>query len=286
MNWSCLTLIASSLYILLSFTLYYAIDLKNALGSRDWLLNTEGIYFYFHYTPFFFQHYGRDGGFAEVAQWLLLATAIVISLYFAGREFINRKLSSFLLIFGLGMMLMLLEDAGELRHFFMSYIQWAAGESDQGLYGTAFEGVFFVLLGGLPVYAFWRYGSVLCDYGKAYWYILVGIVSHAIAASLSFVGTAFEMTLEVDLYSKMGEWFREYSLVIGGKELRIVWDNWDANNWLYQTNFYLMDSFVEENIELLGNAFFLAGLLTFISLYTVPLNATVTSDGESKLEIK
>jgi hypothetical protein len=112
------------------------------------------VYFYFHYTPFFFQHYGRDGGFAEVVQWLLLAIAIVISLYFAGREFTNRKLSSFLLIFGLGMMLMLLEDAGELRHVFMSYIQWAAGESEQGLFGTAFEAGFFVLLGGLPVYAF------------------------------------------------------------------------------------------------------------------------------------
>jgi hypothetical protein len=236
------------------------------------LLNTEGVYFYFHYTPFFFQHYGRDGGFAEVVQWLLLAVAIVISLSYSGRAFMNRTLSLFLLIFGLGMILMLLEDAGELRHFFMSYIQWAAGEPEQGLFGTAFEAGFFVLLGGLPVYALWKYGGALYDYGKAYWYVLAGIISHAIAASLSFVGTAFEMTFEVDVYSKMGEWFREYSIGIGGEELRIIWDTWDANNWLYQTNFYLMDSFIEENIELLGNAFFLAGVLTFVSIYRASEN--------------
>ncbi|HMO77575.1 MAG TPA: hypothetical protein PKA42_00260 [Candidatus Paceibacterota bacterium] len=283
-NASKIVLVFSSVYIGLSFVLYYAIDLKNLFGLRDWLLNTEGVYFYFTYTPFFFQHYGRDGGFAEVVQWLLLALAIAISLYYAGKTSANKKLSAFLLIFGLGMMLMLLEDAGELRHIFMSYIQWAAGEADQGLYGTAFEAIFFVILGGLPVYAFWRYGSSVLDYGKTYLYVLLGIISHAIAAGLSFVGTAFQMTVDVDVYSKMGELFREYSIRIGGEELRLIWDTWDAENWLYQTNFYLMDSFVEENIELLGNAFFLAALLSFAAICSKSNDKTQEKTTESNVK--
>jgi len=268
MNWSRITLVATSLYISLSFILYYVIDLRNFFGLRDWLLQTKGVYFYFHYTPFFFQHYGRDGGFAEVVQWLLLAVAIIISLYYAGRVFTKKRLSMFLLLFSLGMMLMLLEDAGELRHVFMSYVQWWAGEPDQGLYGTAFEAVFFVILGGLPIYALWRYGDSVREYGNTYIYVLLGIISHAIAAGLSFVGTAFQMTMDVDVYSKMGELYREYSIKIGGEELRLIWDTWDAENWLYQTNFYLMDSFIEENIELLGNAFFLAAMFSFVYIYS------------------
>jgi len=257
----------TSSYIALSFLLYYLIDLTNTWGARDWLLQTSGVYFYFTYVPFFFQHYGRDGGFAEVVQWGLLAVAVAYSLYYAGLTTRDFKISRFWLLFGIGMMLMLLEDAGEVRHWMMSYVQWAAGEPDQGLWGTTFEGIFFIIVGGLPVYAWWRYRKTIRSHGRVYWYVLWGIIAHATAASLSFVGTAFQKTLDVDVYTIMGVWFREYSLRIGDDELRTVWDTWDAENWLYQTDFYLMDSFVEENIELIGNAFFLAAALSVSQYY-------------------
>jgi hypothetical protein len=264
-----LILYGSSVFIGLSFVLYYIIDLKNYWGARDWLFSTEGVYFYFTYTPFFFQHYGRDGGFAEIVQWGLLAVAVLLALFYAGKLFdTNRLVAKFWLIFGVGMMLMLLEDAGEMRHLFMSYIQWAAGEPDQGLVGTLFEGVYFVILGGLPVYAFIRYREEIRTHGRVFWFVLLGILSHAMAASLSFIGTAFQMTIDTDIYSVMGDWFKFASLRLADPEVADLWNAWDAENWLYQVDFYLMDSFVEENIEILGNAFFLAAAVSVFALYT------------------
>jgi len=264
-----LVLFLASSFVALSFLIYYLVDLRNVLGIRDILLNTSGVYFYFHYVPFFFQHYGRDGGFAEVIQWFLLAVTIVLAIFFAGRYFDHKRtLSKFWLLMGIGFMLMLLEDAGEVRHLFMSYVQWAADEPDQGIVGTAVEGIFFIILGGLPIYALWRYGQVVKECGRVYLYMLLGIVAHAVAASLSFVGTAFQMTLDKDIYSLMGEKFKQLSLFVGTEDLAVIWDTWDAENWLYQVDFYLMDSFFEENIELLGNAFFLAAALAFYIWHT------------------
>jgi len=268
--WPEWILFGAGAYIALSFLLYYLIDLKNTWGTRDWLFSTEGIYFYFTYTPFFFQHYGRDGGFAEVVQWGLLAITILLAAYYAGRLSLHQaRASTFWAIIALGFMFMLLEDAGEVRHWMMSYVQWAAGEPDQGLVGTAFEGVVFLILGGIPIYGIWKYGNAVRAHARVWIYMVAGIIAHAVAASLSFIGTAFQMTVDTDIYSVMGDAFKEWSLRIADPEVRALWNTWDKENWLYQVDFYLMDSFVEENIELLGNAFFLAAAVSAYSLYRV-----------------
>jgi len=267
-TWPTWVLFGTTSYITLSFLFYYLIDLRNTWGARDWLFSTEGVYFYFTYTPFFFQHYGRDGGFAEVVQWGLLATTILLAAYYAGRLSLEHaRVSTFWAIMALGFMLMLLEDAGEVRHWLMSYVQWAAGEPDQGMVGTAFEGIIFLILGGIPIYGLWRYGNAIRAHGRVRLYMLAGIMSHAVAASLSFIGTAFQMTVDTDIYTVMGDTFKEWSLRIADPEVRELWNTWDAENWLYQVDFYLMDSFVEENIELLGNAFFLAAALSVYAYY-------------------
>jgi hypothetical protein len=267
-NLANLVLLGTSAYIFLSFLVFYLVDLRNAFGLRDILLDTSGVYFYFTYVPFFFQHYGRDGGFAEVAQWILLAGTIILAAFYAGKfSGVQKLVSRFWMVMALGFTLMLLEDAGEIRHLFMSYVQWMAGEPDQGLYGTLFEGICFLILGGLPIYALWKYGHSIRKHGKVFIYMLLGIIAHAVAASLSFVGTAFQMTIDTDVYSLMGEKFKQGSLYLGTSDLPEIWDAWDANNWLYQVDFYLMDSFVEENIELLGNAFFLAAAVSVYGMY-------------------
>ena len=261
-------LYGSGAYITLSFVLYYLIDLRNVFGSRDFLFSSEGVYFYFTYTPFFFQHYGRNGGFAEVVQWSLLAGVVVLALFYAGKWFDReRQLAYFWLLFGLGALFMLLEDAGDVRHFFMSYVQWMAGEPDQGLWGTLFEGVYFIFLGSLPLIAFFYFRNIIKQQGKVYIYMLWGIILHAIAATASFVGTAFQMTLERDIYTILGDGFKALSLSVADPEVATLWQQWDSQNWLYQVDFYLMDSFFEENLELLGNAFFLAATLSVFSIY-------------------
>lgn len=257
-----LIIIGSGAFIAISFLLYYLIDLRNTWGLRDWLFSVDRVYFYFTYTPFFFQHYGRNSGFVELAQWGLLATAIVLTALLAGRVYEkSHELSRFFILMTVAFTLILIEDAGDVRHMMMSYVQLAAGEPDQGVVGTAFEGLYFAVLGGIPLYALIRYGKTIREYSKAWWYVIAGFVAHATAASLSFVGTAFQMLLERDLYTIMGEKLVTFSYKLGTPDLPEIWEAWNAGNWILQIGFFLMDSLIEENIELLGNAFLVAGML-------------------------
>ena len=258
-----LVIIGSLLFVKLSLLLFYFIDLRNAFGIRDWLFGIDRVYFYFTYTPFFFQHYGRNSGFAELLQWSFLATAIALAFYLAGvLRAQHRQLSQLCLLLGIGFVLMLVEDAGDIRHMLMSYVQLAAGEPDQGVYGTLFEAGYFAILGGIPLYALIRYGKALRTYGKAFWYMVAGFVAYATAASLSFVGTAFQMLLDRDVYTIMGDGLVRLSYRLGDAALPGLWESWNSGNWLYQVGFFLMDSLVEENIEILAGACIVAALLS------------------------
>jgi len=256
-------ILTSSLFVILSFVLFYLIDLRNAWGLRDWLFSIDRVYFYFTYTPFFFQHYGRNSGFAELFQWGLLATGIIMTALLAGRLYEkSRSLSRFFILMTIALTLILIEDAGDVRHMAMSYVQLAADEPDQGIFGTAFEGLYFAILGGIPLYALIKYGKELLDYKRAWWYTIIGFILHATAASLSFIGTAFQMLLERDVYTIMGDWLVALSYKLGTADLPDIWEAWNAGNWILQIGFFLMDSLIEENIELLGNAFLVAGTIT------------------------
>jgi hypothetical protein len=255
-------ILLSVVYITLSFILFYLIDLRNAFGLRDWLFSVDRVYFYFSYTPFFFQHYGRNSGFAEVVQWGLLGSGIVIAALLAGRLYEKtKKLSRFFLLMTVALILILIEDAGDVRHMMMSYVQLAANEPDQGIIGTLFEGIYFAILGGIPLYAFLKYGRFLQEITKAWWYMIAGFVAHALAASLSFIGTAFQMLLERDLYTIMGDSLVNVSYKLGTQDLQMIWEQWNNENWILQIGFFLMDSLIEENIELIGNAFIIASMI-------------------------
>jgi len=152
----------SVLIVLFSFGIFYLIDLRNIFGLRDALFNLNYEYFFFTYYPFFFQHWGRNGGFVEILQWLLLAGSVIMAAFSAGKlHFKNKKFFRFWAILSVAFCLMLLEDAGEIRHVFMSYIQAMAGEIDQGIIGTLAEFVYFLILGFLPLYALIRYWKIL-----------------------------------------------------------------------------------------------------------------------------
>ena len=256
-------IVSALLLVLISFVLFYLIDLRNLWGIRDWMFSLERVYFYFSYTPFFFQHYGRNSGFAEIAQWGLLASAVSIAFWLAGAARPSRpKLAHLGFLLGIGFVLMLAEDAGNIRHTLMSYVQLAAGEPDQGVVGTLFEAAYFSILGGIPLYAMIKYGSVLREYGRAFTYMITGFIFYAVAAGLSFAGTAFQMLLDRDLYTILGDAMVRLSFRLGDANLPALWESWNQGNWFYQVGFFLMDSLIEENLEILGGAFLVAALLT------------------------
>lgn len=251
--------------VILSFVLYYLIDLRNVFGIRDWLFALDSSYFYFTYTPFFFQHYGRNSGIAELIQFGLLGSAIFFAAYTAGLLYATKRtVSKFCMVLAIALLLFVFEDAGNIRHTLMSYVQVAAGEPDQGVVGTLFELIYFSILASVPLYGLWRYGSSITQYTKAFVYIVIGFLAYALAAGLSFIGSAFQMLLDRDVYTLLGEYFVAISLRLGDEDLPVLWQQWNEHNWLYQIEFFLLDSLIEENIEIIATAALLAG---FITLY-------------------
>ena len=249
--------------VLLSFLLFFLIDLRNIFGLRDLLLSADRRHFFFGYQPFFFHHWGRNNGLAEIIQFSLLGTGVLMSAYCSGLLFKKEKrLSKFWLIMSIALLLMLLQDAGDMRHLPMSYVMWAFGEIDQGIAGTLVEFLYFAVLGGLPLYALIKYWNDVKVYVRARYYILVGFVFYFIAGGLSFAGTAFEGLLERNLYNVLGEYFYELALRLGDGAVMSIWEETSFN-----VRFFLMDSLLEENIELIAAGALLASVFAFWGSY-------------------
>lgn len=256
-------IIISLIIVTLSLGAFLTIDVLNVAGTRDFLINIDHRPFFFPYQPFTFYHFGRSNGIAEIIQWSILALGIGISFFQAGKwSEKETSRSQFFLIFGLTFLIMLLEDAGDIRHTLMSYVQVVANEPDQGIFGTIFEALYFVGIGFLPAWALFQYRSLLRRIPRAFTYLIIGVFLRYLAGSLSLIGTAFDMFLEHNLYTLWGKQMVQLSYSLGGTELQILWtDTWSEDH----IAFSLLDSLIEENIEIIAYACMVAGIMYFLN---------------------
>lgn len=250
--------------VILSFLIFYLVDLRNIFGTRDLLFATKRDYFFFTHRPFFFQHWGRNSGIAELIQWSALAGSALFSAFLAGiKSQKHNKTYKFWLFMSIAFILMMLEDAGNVRHLFMSYIQAIFKEAEQGWAGTGFELLYFSLLGGFPLFIVIRYGSFLKYYKKTKIYMIIGFIFYFLAGSLSFIGTAFSKLIDKNFYTLAGDKFYSLAIYLGDKNIESVWTTWQADNWRFPIGFHLMDSLLEENLEIIGASAFLAACTSF-----------------------
>ena len=237
-------------FVLLSVILVIFIDLRNVLGLGD-ILNRH-----------FFWHWYRNGGPVEMLQWLLLAASALTSLFVVGRlSTRDRSACAFWLLMGIAFTLMLIEDAGDPRHRIREYVQFAFAEHEgQGVMGTLWELLYFVGLAAFPLYALLRHGRALRGMGRTRSYVLAGFVAYGIAASFSFVGSAFSALMDRNVYQITGDALVRLGLRIGDSELPRYWT---ADGYV---DFHLMDGMVEESIELIGAAAFFSAAVSFLSV--------------------
>jgi hypothetical protein len=251
------------LAVILSLLAFYTIDLRNIFGARDGLFESSGAYFFFTYQPFFFHHWGRNSGLAEIIQWSMLGFSSILASFAAAKIHLkNNNLFKFWAIMSVAFLLMMLEDAGNIRHTMMGYIQWIFNEPDQGVAGTLAEFLYFAVLGGLPLYALIRYWKDVKVFARTKIYLLIGFVFYASAASLSFIGTAFEGILHKNIYTILGEKFYQFSINLGDPQLIHLWESW--NHGRFSIGFFLMDSLIEENLEIIGAGALLAATISFL----------------------
>ena len=248
--------------ILISLVVIYLVDLHNFLELRDFLFSVNPAYLFFEHRPFAFYHWYRNGGIAELLQWGALGGAAFISAFLAGKlQGKDKKAYLFWLIIGIALVFMLIEDAGDPRHTIRSYVQVVFSEAVQGTMGTITELIYFSILAMIPTYAILRYGKILLESLRSFVYILLGFISYAVATILSFLGDG------IDLYHNLGAEFRHWLVSKGDDSVAQQWQAWEAEEGWNFIDYFLMDSLIEEAIELIGAAAFLAGAIAYLIFY-------------------
>ncbi len=244
---------AALLSILVSLVLFYLIDLRNILGVGS-LLNRH-----------FFWHWWRNGGPIEWLQWGCLAAAALLGAFIAGRVYNHDKRAcAFWALMALAFALMLIEDAGDPRHRIREYVQFVFKEDGQGIMGTLTELFYFAALASVPIYALVRHGRVLTRLVRTKVYVAIGFAAYALAASLSFAGSAFSALLDRNFYRISGELLFRLSLRLGDADLSHFWLGESPDQIQHHIFFQLMDGLVEESIELMGAAAFLAAGVSYL----------------------
>lgn len=152
----------------------------------------------------------------------------------------------------LGLLLMLIEDAGDVRHA-LRFKLW--GDGSYGILATLFEFLYFSVIGMILIYASLKYHSVFWKNDKVRNHLVVGYLFYGLGVSLSFIGSAFDKILATSVYEKLGDFI--FSKLLLGDEISIA----IYEKALYYNEaiaFMIMDMLLEESLELVGAA----GLLT------------------------
>lgn len=243
-----LVLVFSAFVLIISYVMVYLFDLHNLFGVRGFFISE------FDSWPFFWYHWFKNGGPIEIIQYFLLGAGALVSIKNS-----SRGSTKFWSLMGIALILMLIEDAGDIRHTIRIYVQTIANESEQGFYGTLTELVYFSVLAFIPVYAFVRYGpKALQGHKKTATYFVVGFIFYAVATGASFIGSAFHSLLDKNFYMITGRYLLNLIVSISDQKTAELYSQ--NKDWI---SFYLMDSPVEESIELLGASMLLAACLSY-----------------------
>lgn len=240
------------LWVAAAWAAVYLIDARDIFGWREAL---------FAYSPDFagtvpmmrFQLF--TGRFTEWLQWVILAMALVGTGTVSGRLRQQGDVAGarFWLVLTIGLGLMLVEDAGDVRQDLRPYVAFVVSGQPDGasdtFVGRLADLGFFAVIAFFPLYAILRHWRVPLRYAGAGWYLGLGFVAYAVTQ----FGTAVSQIN--DSYARLGRWL--HATVFHGGLLQPV--GLDRQ----RMHFELIDGPVEESVELLGATLLLAAALAF-----------------------
>jgi hypothetical protein len=195
-----------------------------------------------------------NDGLIEWLQWFLLPTGVFASGFLVSRllESGDRGAANFFLFFGIGLALMLVEDAGDIRHAIRSLVHLSIGDRIFGVQtGLVVEVPYFLLLAAVPLYALARFGRHIWQDRRTRRYLIAGYGLYAVAAGAS----AFRIL--GNFYIVIGRWVD--NSLFGG---RFAIPQGRTQEYAH---FYLVDGPIEESIELIAAACLLGVTLAFSS---------------------
>ena len=236
--------------LLLSWALVIAVDFLNVAGLRDRL------------TTIFWMSLFANGRPIEWVQWYTLGAMAYLSAYVGGRLIsVNsdhvQGLAKFWLIMAVAFVLMLVEDAGDVRHTILRIVEQQIGSAaGRGILSKSIEFSYFAAISMVPLYALLTYGKHVRPYATPFRYIICGFVLYGTAAISSATRHWW------------GGWYAHLGSAIEANT-GLVFPEADPPERFPQ---WFVDALLEESIELLGAMFFLAAIVYIAQrLHTITL---------------
>jgi hypothetical protein len=233
--------LATVALIAVAWGVFVAVDLLNVAGVGDRLWRPA------------WSHLFNDR-VVEWAAWVVIAVSVVVYGFVAGRLHGTERsgAAAFFLVLGLGLALMLVEDAGDVRHVISRYVRDHVGHEVAGLpYRVASDFPYFTLLAAVPVYAVLRHGRHAWRAPSARPYLVAGVTLYALAGGGSAIRHLGDFYIAIG--SRLDRW------LLGG---RFPPDRGQSEE---RGHFMLVDSLIEESVELLAAACLLAVALAFVA---------------------
>lgn len=253
------------IYLILTWGFSYLIDVHDFLGLHSVMYSDEAdvnlLWFYIFV----------DGGPTEWFQWTLLLGTALLSSYSGGRlvSLGHRKAASFWIIMSAASVFLFVEDAFNTRHILASFTMSVFDAEDfTNPIKTITYLIYFTVLASIPLYAFIRYWRSIWSSTKTRLYLIIGFCAYGTAGIASGTRDIYHW------YGVVGEFINNQ---IAGGAMSQYFTQTEPTRPL---GFYLMDSLVEESIELIAAG----ALLTAAAAYIQYLNHI--SEKNEKLEVK
>jgi len=248
-------IIGIGVILLLTFyALSFLLDILNIFGLRSLYSGLE--------VPLLWDLMFQERGPVEMFQWLFLGFFTITSAFLFGKlnEKGRNKEGIFWFLFSIAGVLMLMEDAGNIRHFLLR---------DHVVLGWTFmqslETVYFGLLAAIPFAAVVRYGKYIKDSRTTVVLLALGFVFYGLA--VFFSGPADLTNINIHI----GDTFYEATASIGGEDLRAIYEETDlrleeqaGGEGFMDISYRFIDHLIEESLELLGATFLLASAVSYL----------------------
>ncbi len=209
------------------------------------------------FVPLIWDFLFREGSVVEIGQWIFLGVFTIASAYVSGSS--SGEESKFWGLLSIGGVLMLIEDAGNVRHFIIRDIlplNW--------IMLNVVETFIFLMIGMPFVLAILKYREPVLSLGMTKLLLVLGIVFYVAAA---FISGPADIT---ELNNNIGSAMEDSMNYLSQGELRTVHEETDeAIIDRYETGYMdisarYVDFLLEESLELLGAIFLSSAALSRI----------------------
>lgn len=243
-------------FLLISWGAVALFDVFNVRGLGSWFISHASYHMYGGNRAPFFYVWFDDRSPVEWVQWICLGGLGLLGAWMgqALKSTRYRQVRMFWLLIGGAAVILLIEDAGSPRHRIVDFLNILSPYfSHEEPFTVVFElFIYFPLLAALPIYALYHYYEQVRDLTWVSRYLWIGFFFYACAALMS-------------ASSGIGYWYNG-----AGAELLTLFSDEMLREDIYrhpELGFWLMDTLVEESIELIGAAGLLSSGVAQYELY-------------------